>query len=184
MNGLAFAGSDEVVAVGLADKIEFFDLDGSGPSRDARIVGEEGLFGVAVGPNGDRIAVAGGSQSVVVFDLDSLEEVHRLTALPNEGRDVAFLDESAVVGVSSNGSVAVWRIDTGAQLGPLVIVSDGPLQRLAVDENRGIWATGNDGSLYRYDVLDVGVACTLTPDVLDAERRDAFLGGDAVTGCV
>ena len=184
LNGLAFAGSGEVIAVGLADKIEFFDLDGSGPSRDDLIVGEEGLFGVAVGPDGNRIAVAGGSQSVVVFDRNSLEEVQRLTPLPNEGRDVAFLDESVVVGVSSNGSVAVWRIDTGAQLGPLAIVSDGPLQRLAVDENRGIWATANDGSLYRYDVLDVGVACTLTPDVLDAERQDAFLGGDAVSGCL
>ena len=66
-------------------------------------------FGVAFGPSGDRLAVAGGDGVVRVFDLSGAERF-RLTAHAGRARAVAFSPDGALVASGGqDGQVVLWR---------------------------------------------------------------------------
>jgi WD40 repeat protein len=183
INGLAFTPGGDLVSADLAGRISFWDVNG-GQSR-SQIQWPDSLFAIAVDPTGTWIAAAGGDEAIAVVELDSGDVLQRLTPLAGGASDVAFTDGGVVAGLSRRGSVAIWNPMSGEQLGPISRVHDDNSDSwsLMIDEHLGIWSAGEDGLLHRLDVLDRTIACDISMDVFDDQRRSKFLDDQPLQSC-
>ena len=90
-------------------------LDSEG-ERQRRVVSMHGnwLFDIALSPQGNLLATAGGDNQLAIWSYPELEPVTRLTAHAGDLHGVVWLDESHLATVSDDRSLSSWELTRSA----------------------------------------------------------------------
>ncbi len=128
-----------------------------------------GLYTIAYSPGGDRIAAAGISNDIQIWDTATGKPVYPTLVGHQGGRIycIAFSpDGHHLAAAGDNGTIRLWNVDTGRPIDPPLKANGRPVLTLAFDRDGRRLATSTaDGSALLWDLQ------TRTSRVLPNQQR-------------
>jgi RNA polymerase sigma factor (sigma-70 family) len=164
---VAFLDERTLVTVGLDDTIILWDL---ATGKELRRFGDEiyDPVGLAVAPDGKKLAVATGATSIRMFDLTSGKDLFATTATHNLAiQEAVFTPDGKTVATAGGKRILLWDASTGAPRGQLE-GQEGYLTAIKLlPGGRTLLSSAADGSLR---IWDVGTARELRRLEIDAKQ--------------
>jgi WD40 repeat protein len=139
------AHSDEFVFAGTpGNMVTVVDLLSGKPVRQLRAVGE--IAALALSPDGKQLAAGGDSKGIIVIvDISTGAEIHRLSGHRWYVMDVAFSPDPAshlAASAGSDGIIRLWDVSNGTELDASPLHSQGVIDGLAFSPDGRFLATG------------------------------------------
>jgi WD40 repeat protein len=108
----------------------------------------EPLYGVAVSPDGTRIAAGGGKGIVRVVSINDGRVVARLGGHSGRVFGVAFLGDGRLVTGDEAGTLREWNVEAGSEVAQRARAIDGAISSVAVSADRKrVAASGSTGAV-------------------------------------
>ena len=138
-------------------------------------------WGLAVSPDGTRVAVGDDAGVVTVYDTRTGAAKVRLVGARSRVFAIAFVGDDRVVAGDNRGGLRLWNTRTGVALRTLARAHAGAVTAVAVSPDRKILASsGADGVVRMWRSSDLGALAT-TPRQSGAVNDIAFTpSGDVV----
>lgn len=182
VTALAASGS-KLATADRSGVVHIFDV-GSGTIAEGSFQADDNtIWALSFSPNGSLLATASGDEVVTIWDVASLEPLSMLTPHDADATGVAFLDDATVASVDLKGTVRLWDVALGRQLGSALQGHDGAARGLAAGPDGRFATSGADGTLYVWDVLNLEAACAKSQGTFDAEQQRRYLQGTEAAGC-
>ena len=165
---------DNRILAGAGDgRLHVLDTDGQRPRRVVSMH-DNWLFDVALSPNRNLLASAGGDNELAIWSYPELELITRIEAHAGDLHGVVWMDDSHLATVSDDKSLATWKLTANtseaAQSSQLVKLASHvehekaiPRIRISTDRhtlvtasrdgNLVVWRVGNDFAVEKTFVL-------------------------------
>ena len=178
----ATSADDKVlITLGRDATVRTWDVERHHPVVTVLAKPEKAQWGLAVSPDGTRVAVGDDAGVVTVYDAHTGVTKVRLVGAPSRVFALAFVDGDRLIAGDDGGGLRLWNTRTGQQLRALARAHQGAVTGVAVSPDRKILASsGADGVVRTWRSADLGALAT-TPRQSGPVKDIAFdPSGDVV----
>ncbi|CAN5796859.1 hypothetical protein BH23ACT12_BH23ACT12_07020 [soil metagenome] len=179
---VAISDGGMVVAATRSGEVARFDDEGNAEGEPFQAE-DNTIWGLAVSPDGQTLAVATDDEVVATWSLGSTpERLQEMSSHSGGTLDVAFIDDWTLAASSRSGDIRLWDVASGTALGPPLAGAGSPIWHLAAPGDV-LWGVTEAGALVRVDALSTGAACRLAAASFDERQRARLLGDQQSSAC-